>query len=75
MYSYYGFNYAFWYNNITLGFIIVMFFCFVLQLENQIHNVLPKLPAQLQEIAPKMLSKDVDARPFVKNLLHTPYFW
>ncbi|KAL4123177.1 hypothetical protein QTP88_015400 [Uroleucon formosanum] len=45
------------------------------QLENQIHNVLPKLPAQLQEMATKMLSKDVDARPFVKNLLHTPYFW
>ncbi|XP_025201585.1 SCY1-like protein 2 [Melanaphis sacchari] len=43
-------------------------------LENQIHNVLPKLPAQLQEMATKMLSKDVDARPFVKNLLHTPYF-
>lgn len=45
------------------------------QLENQIHNVLPKLPAQLQEMASKMLAKDVDARPFVKNLLHTAYFW
>ncbi|XP_050419612.1 SCY1-like protein 2 isoform X4 [Adelges cooleyi] len=43
-------------------------------LENQIHNVLPKVPAQLQEMASKMLSKDVDARPAVKNLLHTPYF-
>jgi len=52
---------------------IVVFTIF--QLENQIHNVLPKLPAQLQEMATKMLSKDVDARPFVKNLLHTPYFW
>lgn len=50
-------------------------FFFIFQLENQIHNVLPKLPAQLQEMATKMLSKDVDARPFVKNLLHTPYFW
>lgn len=55
--------------------IVIDFYDYFFQLENQIHNVLPKLPAQLQEMATKMLSKDVDARPFVKNLLHTPYFW
>lgn len=57
------------------GALVLMLALVVFQLENQIHNVLPKLPAQLQEMATKMLSKDVDARPFVKNLLHTPYFW
>lgn len=48
-----------------------------LQLDEHLKVVLknPKMPVQLKDLLPKMLSRDTQARPNIKELLHTPYFW
>lgn len=47
----------------------------ILQLDENVQKNLHRIPMQLQEMVVKMLCRDTAARPSVKTLLNTPYFW
>jgi len=58
----------------TLEEIICAVVLFLFQLEDQLHNVLPRVPVPLQEAVLRLLSRDPRQRPTAQLLSLIKYF-